>query len=433
MNIYTSLLKRNANFRTLWLASVITMLGDWFNTIGTIVLINRYTDSGLAIAALFLARMLPPFLFSPLAGLVADRLNRKMVMIVSDLLRVGIVLGFLLVDSPSEAWLVYGLTALQFVIATFYHPAHAAVLPSVVDNKEDLLVANTLGSVTWSAMLALGAALGGVTTALFGVQIALFIDAATFALSAGLLALVAIPNRAHNTVSQKGVEEVGIWGGLRYALDHPDIGAVTLVKALGSIGSTDVIMTALASLLFAFGDGGAGALGMMMTAAGIGAVLGPLITNQFTPETNAALRRSIVIGFAAIAAGWMIVGQSGLFWLVLLGFLLRGMGGSTNWTYSSVLLQMNVPDRVLGRVFALDEMVRTLTASVGIWLAGYAIDSLGLTAQSLASWYGVVTLLPLVIWWWHTGQTGLPKRASWGWVRHIARGSRPNRLANELN
>lgn len=404
MNIYFSLLRRNGNFRTLWLASVITMLGDWFNTIGTIVLINRYTDSGLAIAALFLARMLPPFLFAPVAGLVADRLNRKLIMIVSDLLRVGIVLGFLLVDSPSEAWLVYGLTALQFVVATFYHPAHAAILPAIVDSKEDLLVANTLGSVTWSAMLALGAALGGATTAAFGVQTALIIDAATFALSAGLLAFVVMPQPKAETSPQEAAQRSDIWGGLRYALDNPEIGAVTLVKALGSIGSTDVVMTALASTVFLYGDGGAGALGMMMTAAGVGAVLGPLITNRFTPETNCALRRSITIGFAAVAVGWMFIGQFDLFWVVLLGILLRAMGASTNWTYSSVLLQMNVPDHVLGRVFALDEMIRTLTASVAIWLAGYAIDSLGFTAQSLATWYGWLALIPVILWWWFAGR-----------------------------
>ncbi len=410
MHTYISLLKRNTNFRTLWLASVITMLGDWFNTIGTIVLINRYTDSGLAIAALFLARMLPPFIFAPVAGLVADRLNRKTVMLVSDLLRVGIVLGFLLVDSASDAWLVYALSALQFVVATFYYPAHAAVLPSIVKNKEDLLVANTLGSVTWSAMLALGAALGGITTAIFGVQTALIIDAATFALSAGLITLVVVPQRRESAMSTSDAENAGIWGGIRYALDHPDIGAVTLVKALGSIGSTDLVMTALASTLFLYGDGGAGSLGMMMTAAGVGAVAGPLITNLFTPETNTALKRSIVIGFAALAIGWVLVGQFASFWIVLLGLMLRGMGGSTNWTYSSVLLQMNVPDHMLGRLFALDEMVRTLMASLGILLAGFAIDSLGLTAQSLASWYGVVTLLPLAIWWRHAWRSAQPQR-----------------------
>ncbi|MEM7128848.1 MAG: MFS transporter [Chloroflexota bacterium] len=410
MNIYTSLLQRNSNFRTLWLASVVTMLGDWFNTIGTIVLINRYTDSGLAIAALFLARMVPPFLFSPVAGLVADRFNRKAVMLLSDLLRIGIVLGFLLVDSPSEAWLVYGLTALQFIVATFYHPAHAAILPSVVDNKEDLLVANTLGSITWSAMLALGAALGGVTTALFGVQTALLIDAVTFAISAALVAQVITPQQEVQEQSQTNDDGFAIWGGIRYALEHPGVGAVTLVKALGSIGSTDVIMTALASSLFIFGVGGAGALGMMMTAAGIGAVLGPLIANRFTPETNTALQRSIVIGFAASAVGWIVVGQVGFFWLVLFGFLLRGMGSSTNWTYSSVLLQMNVPDHMLGRVFALDEMIRTLTASVAIWLAGYAMDSLDMTAQSLASFYGLATILPMIIWGWHAWYINQPRQ-----------------------
>ena len=155
--------------------------------------------------------MLPPFVFSPLAGLVADRFSRKQIMIVSDILRVLIVLGFLLVDSAAEAWLIYVLTAAQFIVSTFYYPASAAVLPSLLKGKDDLLLANTLGSITWSAMLAVGAALGGATAAIFGVQIALLIDAATFAVSALLIARIHMPYIA-NAANAKSNRWAGIDG-----------------------------------------------------------------------------------------------------------------------------------------------------------------------------------------------------------------------------
>ncbi|MBV7338622.1 MFS transporter [Chloroflexi bacterium TSY] len=399
MNRYLSLLKRNPDFRSLWFASIVTLLGDWFNTISTIVLINRYTDSGMAVAGLFLLRMLPPFLLSPIAGLVADRFSRKTIMIISDLLRVLIVLGFLLVDSAAEAWLVYLLTALQFSISTFFYPASSAILPNLLDRKEDLLLANTLGSITWSAMLALGAALGGITAAVFGVYTALVLDAMTFALSAALIGRIRLRTSVVTSNAHQN-DRTALLGGLRYAIEKPQIGIVTLVKALGSIGSVDIIMAAFASTLFIYGDGGALGLGMMMTASGIGAVLGPLIANRFTPETEQALRRGIGLGFAAVVLGWIFMGQSGVFVLVLAAILLRSMGTSTNWTYSSVLLQMTVPNHVLGRVIALDEAIRTLTASISILLTGYAIDSLGVPVQTLTWWLGGVSLVPLGFWMW---------------------------------
>lgn len=408
MKDYLSLLQRNSNFRALWFASLVTMLGDWFNTIGTIVLINRYTDSGMAVAALFLARMVPPFLFGPVAGLVADRVNRKAIMIISDLLRVAIVLGFLLVDSAGEAWLVYLLTAAQFTISTFFQPASSALLPRLINNKQDLLLANTLGSVTWSAMLALGAALGGATTALFGVQIALIVDSITFAISALLIAFIRVPGIGVAAAEPVSDGRLAIAEGIRFAWRQPDIGAITLVKAMGHIGSLDVVMTTLAATLFVYGKDGAWSLGIMMTAAGFGAVAGPLLMNLVTTESDGALRRAIGHGFAALAVGWLIVGLSPVFGGVLLGIVLRAMGGSVNWTYSSALLQMNVPDRLLGRVFALDEMLRTLIASLGIWLAGIMMDTGGISIQSLASWYGWITMLIVIGWWWMLLRTEIP-------------------------
>ena len=112
MNTYLSFLQRRPKFRSLWLAQVISLSGDWFNTIASVIIINRYAPSGLAVGGLFIARALPPFLLGPLAGVVADRFDRRKILILSDVLRAGIVLGFLLVDRPERLWLLYVLTVL---------------------------------------------------------------------------------------------------------------------------------------------------------------------------------------------------------------------------------------------------------------------------------------------------------------------------------
>ncbi len=106
MNTYLALIRQRPQYRFLWMAQVVSLLGDWFNTIATVILVNRYTDSAQAIGVLFIARGLPPFLFGPVAGVIADRLNRKFILIVSDILRAIIVLGLLLVTSADQVWLV---------------------------------------------------------------------------------------------------------------------------------------------------------------------------------------------------------------------------------------------------------------------------------------------------------------------------------------
>src|SRR5678815_4347597 len=179
MRDYFSLLQLRPQFRSLWLAQVISLMGDWFNTIASVIIVSRYSASGLAVGGLFLARALPPFLLSPVAGVVADRFARRTILILSDILRACIVLGFLLVDRPGRLWLLYVLTVLQFSVSAFFEPARAALVPALVENKE-LLTANTLSSITWSAMLALGGAIGGLTASLFGVKVSLVVDALTF-------------------------------------------------------------------------------------------------------------------------------------------------------------------------------------------------------------------------------------------------------------
>src|SRR5574339_1105064 len=153
MSNYLSFLRLRSRFRALWLAQVISLTGDWFNTIASVIIVNRYSASGLALGGLFIARALPPFLLGPMAGVIADRFDRRKVLVLSDVLRAVIVLGFLLVDRPERLWLLYVLTVLQFSVSTFFEQARAALVPALVEDAE-LLTANTLSSITWSAMLA---------------------------------------------------------------------------------------------------------------------------------------------------------------------------------------------------------------------------------------------------------------------------------------
>ncbi|MCB9435683.1 MAG: MFS transporter [Anaerolineales bacterium] len=410
-NAYWRLLAHRPSFRYLWLAQVVSLLGDWFNTIATIVLVNRYSGSGLAVSALFLARGLPPFLMGPLVGVVADRFNRKVIMIVSDLLRMVIVLGLLLVNSSDRLWLLYVLTTLQFMASAFFEPARAAILPSIVDRGTELLTANTLSSATWSAVLAFGAAIGGITAAQFGVGIALVIDALTFLLSAFLIARIADSGR----VLREGAKSSG-WmdmvDGFRYVMQRPRVGVFVLVKGLAQIGSVDTMFALYAGSIFVVGRDGAITLGILYTMFGIGAVIGPVVGNSLSDGSQLALRRWVWIGFLLSMLGWLGYGVSPVLILAASSILVRGMGGSINWTYSNVLLQLNVPDRYLGRVFALDFSVFTLCYALSVFATGLFTDTLRVDPRLLAAWFGVASVVPVMFWKWVLRWQAKPTSAS---------------------
>src|SRR5205814_683493 len=149
---YVDLLRRNRSFRQLWLGQVVSQMGDWFDTIALYTIILRLTGSGRDVGLLLVARFVPSFFFGPISGVLADRFSRQRIMIVSDLLRAVVVLGFLFVRRADQLWIIYVLTVFQLGLSTFFEPAKTAAIPSIVEDRE-LVAANAISSVTWSVML----------------------------------------------------------------------------------------------------------------------------------------------------------------------------------------------------------------------------------------------------------------------------------------
>jgi predicted MFS family arabinose efflux permease len=263
--------------------------------------------------------------------------------------------------------------------------------------SNELLIANTLSSITWSAMLTLGGAIGGLTASLFGVRVSLVVDAVSFLISAGLVlsipgqfqveAIIALESGWQNFLE-----------GMSYVRNHLDVGLVTMVKAMGQVGSFDIISALYAARVFREGQEGATTLGLMFTAFGVGSVIGPLISNRFGDSTAVWLQRAILGGFVCMPVAWLIVGTAPAFPFVLAGCILRGAGGSINWTYSDVLLQMRVPNHLLGRVFAFDIALFTLAVSISLWLTGLVTDVFQLDPRTIVLLLAMGSLGPLGVW-----------------------------------
>src|SRR5712691_9316584 len=164
---YLRLVRGNRNFRRLWMAQIVSEVGDWFYTLSIYTLLLQLTGHAGSVALALVLQVLPQTFVGPTAGMVNDRLKRKHVMIAADMIRFVVVLAMLLVRSRSMVWLVYPLLLAETTMAAFFEPARSAVIPNIAAESE-VLVANTLSSATWSVSLLMGAASGGIVAALFG-------------------------------------------------------------------------------------------------------------------------------------------------------------------------------------------------------------------------------------------------------------------------
>lgn len=412
MDIYIDLLRRNKNYRSLWLGAVISNLGDWFNLIASASLLTELTNSGVAISYLFLARFLPIFVFSPFAGILADRFDRRRILIASNLLRALTVLGFLLIRDPSHIWLLYVLTTTQFALSAVFNPARSAVIATIVKH-DDLVTANALDSFTWSTMLAIGSLLGGVVAALFGNDTAFVVDALTFLVAAWFISRIVIPARL---AEDRAEVSRGGWfdfiDGLRYLRGEPFILAIALVKGGGSLvwGAINVLevnfaeqifpvlQLNVAGRLFTIGSDGSATLGIIYAITGIGTGFGPLVLRRWLGDASVRIRWAITIGFWVLALGILGLSAAPTFPLFGLATLLRTVGSGTIWVFSASLLQMVVPDRFRGRVFAFEFALLTLTQSLSVWWAGYAQDALGWTVREVTASAGVAGLVVGLLW-----------------------------------
>lgn len=399
---YWALLRDNRNFRRLWLGQVVSQIGDWLDYVALLTLLLTLTGSGTVVAAMLVARFLPTFFVGPLAGVVVDRLNRKHVMVAADLCRALVILGLLLVRRPEHVWISYVVVALCVSLTAFFEPARNATIPNVTAPHE-LVVANTLGSVTWSVSLGLGSALGGFITAAAGPRAAFVLDALSFACSAWLIGGIALAPRKHAAVPRIGWRAVlgfaDLVEGARYLRHHPRVASVVLVKSGWSLaGGLILLHSIFGERIYPVWGSAAAGIGMLATARGIGTALGPLVARRWFGDSPRALALGIGAGFYVVGAFYLIFAAVNDLPLALVVLLTAHMGGSTLWVFSTTLLQMAVPDALRGRVFAAELALMTLGLTLSNFVTGWALDTLGWSPRTLAALLGGLCFVPGSVW-----------------------------------
>jgi MFS family permease len=308
---------RNRSFLALWLGQTVSFIGDYFYILAIPIMVEELTGSALQVGLSFMASALPMLLLGPVAGVFVDRWNRKWTMIVADLLRALLVLVCLLVRTPDQVWIYYVVAFLMSSVSRFFFPAQNAVLPLVVKDRNDLLAANGLMQIVQTVGLVVGPAAAGFAIALWGEQIAFFVDSATFLVSALAIITMVVPHTTGDRQKAEDGELAAVWAELRegvaYLFGNRVMVGVLLCLSVVSLGLGAINVIWVPFMKRTFGLGAEG-LGAVDAAQGVGMIVGGLLLGFMTTR----FRKRPLAGWSIVFIGAMIalVGLSPAFSLL---------------------------------------------------------------------------------------------------------------------
>ncbi|MEM9070029.1 MAG: MFS transporter [Myxococcota bacterium] len=365
-------LRDNPEWRRLYFARATSLLGTWLNTLAIVHLLGRgEVSAALPLAIVFVLKQAPVTLLGPVAGVVADRRDRRRIMIVCDVLSAVAVLAFLLLDTGGPAWAIYAITLLQVCIGVFFDPAYRAVIPDLV-REEDLIAANALSSATWSVMFAVGTAFGGFVLYAFGWRVAIVLDALSYLISA----LFVISIRHESTRPRSERSTGGVLEGLRYLRDHPSVRDLLFTKTVwGFMGALTLFLTLLGAMPgYRLADSGDLGISFLWFCRAVGTGIGPFVARWLGRDDPLRLRWIIALSFGVAMGFYGALSIAPNIYVAGLMVTLAHLGGASIWVMSTVLLQQSVPSEFRGRTFATEMGLVMLTSSGSYLVYASLID-----------------------------------------------------------
>ena len=426
---YMQLLRRNRSFRRLWTGQVISELGNWFNFIAALGLVRVVSNAAPEVTTMILICRLVPFtLFSPLAGAFVDRWSRRMVMFVTDLLRVVIALGFLLVRRPEDLWIAYLCTALLAFFGAFFEAAKNAAVPNITGER-DLLAGNALMFSSRFLLMSIGAALGGWTSSKLGYQSAFIINALSFLLSAHSIWLVPeeeTRQKPSAIVKETGAKKRGLfsgyWSDIRegwsYIVTHGPVATILLVNIVWATGggAINLILDRLGAFVFVGQHrlNADAAIGALYFANGLGLFVGMMVARRVGAYFHMKSRTIGYIGWSLFVQGifFALMGvMPTLFLASLMLFMSRVLLGA-EFAVQETLLMRLVPDYLRGRVSTTDRAGEMMIWSLSTGVAGWSLYHT--TAQKLTIASGLLSGVSGLLWLvlFATRTVRLPRRLS---------------------
>jgi len=379
---------QSRRYRPLWLGQVVSNLGDTFHYIALVVLLFRLTGSGSALAALALAQIAVTLAVGPVAGVIIDRFDRRVVMVTADLCRAALAVGLAF---TTHASLAIVLAVAMAGAGVAFNPAARALLPSLVEENA-LLAANTVGWTTEQATQILASAGAGALLLAYGTTPAFLFNAATFVFSALMLLRLPARLRAEEIAEHGAIG--GFWTeareGLRYARRDPFVRPLLLVQGLASFatGGTSALLVILSSRHLHLQPG---QFSWLLLAIGFGALVGPFLL----PRLMGADARLVFWPYVWRGIGDILLGILTPLPVAFAILVAYGIGTSTGAVTYSTVVQRRVPDCVRGRVFATLDVVWATGEIASIGVAGVLADRIGIAAVYIGG--GVILTLAGVI------------------------------------
>jgi MFS transporter, DHA3 family, macrolide efflux protein len=376
-------LLNNPNFIFLWIGQAVSATGDYFTLLVIPIFVNRLTGSVMLVGLSFISTALPALVLGPVAGVFVDRLDRRKVMIASDVLRGVLMLCLLTIRDASQVWVVYLVGFLVSCTAQFFFPARAAVMPLIVTDPQDWLAANGILRVIQTVGMVAGPALAGITIGRWGEQVAFIADGTSFLISALAIFFMKVPRTTPGNIPTSGTLG-GVWNdlreGLAFLFGNRAVLGVLICMTMASLGFSTVNMIWIPYLQQRYGVGASG-LGIADAALGVGMLVSGLLVGQLARRMSITVISAVslvLIGLIYItiillpAFGWIIA------WQFLGGLALTPMQSALD-----TITQLVVPDLKRGRVGSAMNAAYSTAGLISMALASLFGDAVGLGAVFL--------------------------------------------------
>ncbi len=397
----SGLLQRNPDFARLYLALLVAFAADWFATVALIDLVLETTGSAAAASVILVLQMAPFLVATPIAGMLADRFDRRLLLTGANVGRGIVCIGLLFAVDADSIWIAFAVVALLAFGAAFFEPTVSASLPNLVE-PADLPTANALIGSAWGTMVAFGAALGGVVAATVGREVTFLLYPLLFFVSATLVWSVRRSMREPGHVAEDAPRGIG---GLvstvteTLALARRDRGVASLLLTKPTFGVATGIVHMLAITSDDIWGAGQLGVGLLFAARGLGALVGPFAGRRFASDDRSLLLRGISLSFVVYLVGYALLPLSPVIWAAAVFVFIGHLGGGAQWTLSSYGLQRSTPDRVRGRVFAVDFGLALAVSSVSTLAAGWLAGVVG-PLPTLYLMLGAMAATVAVWFWW---------------------------------
>ncbi len=406
MSGFLALLRTNRNYRWTWLGQVVSETGDGFNNVAVLALTMEATGSGLVVGGVMLARAIPAVLAGPVAGVVLDRLDRRRVMIASDLARAVIALAFIVTISHPAQWLLYLLSALLMFASPFFTSGRAAILPSITSPAE-LHTANSVTQTTQWATLTLGTLAAGWAVARFGYAWAFVLNSLSFVFSAAAIALLKGSFRARQQARLSPRDYIQ---GLAYMRSVPLIFGIAMISvgwATGG-GAAQILFTLFGEQVF---HRGAAGIGTVWGFAGIGLLIGGALGHLAGKRASfAGYKRTVAASYILHGAAYVAFSQMTSYALALAFICLSRVGMAVSSVLNFTQLLRHTRDEYRGRVFATLESLRW--AVMMLSMSAASVATLYWSPRVIAAAAGVLSSLTAVWWAWADWTGRLPEPAT---------------------